>query len=80
MDQAEKINRLIAQRLGVDDDMVSDDKRLAEDLGADDLDVVELVIQLEIDNGVEITDEQAAAIRTVADCHALIRSLQAATA
>lgn len=62
---AEKVKDIIADKLGVDRAKVVETARFIDDLGADSLDTVELVMGLEEEFGVEITDEQGANILTV---------------
>jgi len=63
----EKVKAIIAEQLGVGQDEVTPDASFIEDLGADSLDIVELVMALEEEYDLEITDEEAEKIRTVAD-------------
>ncbi len=62
-----KIIDIIANQLGVDKDMVTPGANIVDDLGADSLDVVELVMALEESFDTEIPDEEAEKIRTVKD-------------
>ncbi len=64
--QAE-VKEIIVQQLGVDADKVTPDASFVDDLGADSLDVVELVMAFEEEFGVEIPDEAAEKIATVKD-------------
>ena len=64
-DLSEKVKAIIAEKLGVDPAKVVDDARFIDDLGADSLDTVELVMGLEETFGVEISDEEGANILTV---------------
>ncbi len=66
-DTAEKVKRIIAEHLGVEDEKVSDNASFIEDLGADSLDTVEIVMALEEEFGIEIPDEAAEKIGTVKD-------------
>ena len=61
----ERVKKIIAEELGVDEDEVTPDATFVEDLGADSLDTVELVMKLEEEFGVEIPDEAAEKILTV---------------
>mgnify|MGYP001070393741 FL=1 len=61
----EKVKRIIVDQLGVDEDEVKPEASFVEDLGADSLDVVELVMALEEEFGLEINDEDAEKIGTV---------------
>lgn len=63
----EKIKGVIVEQLGADEDDVTEDAAFVDDLGADSLDIVELVMALEEEFGVSIPDEQAEKIKTVAD-------------
>lgn len=62
-----KVVDIIANQLGVEKDMVVPDAHVVDDLGADSLDVVELVMALEEAFDIEIPDEDAEKIRTVKD-------------
>ena len=62
-----KIIDIIANQLGVDKEMVTPGANIVDDLGADSLDVVELVMALEEAFDTEIPDEEAEKIRTVED-------------
>jgi acyl carrier protein len=62
-----KVREKIAEQLGVAADEVTPDSSFIEDLGADSLDIVELVMALEEEFNVEISDEDAEKIRTVKD-------------
>ena len=62
-----KVREKIAEQLGVAADEVKPDSSFIEDLGADSLDIVELVMALEEEYGMEISDEDAEKIRTVKD-------------
>ncbi|HEY5113425.1 MAG TPA: acyl carrier protein [Coriobacteriia bacterium] len=63
----EKIKGVVVEQLGVDEDDVAEDASFVDDLGADSLDIVELVMALEEEFGVSIPDEQAEKIKTVGD-------------
>ena len=62
-----KVKEIICEQLGVGEDEVTTDASFIEDLGADSLDIVELVMALEEEYDLEITDEEAEKIRTVQD-------------
>ena len=62
-----KVKEIIVQQLGVDADKVTVEASFVDDLGADSLDVVELVMAFEEEFGVEIPDEAAEKISTVKD-------------
>ena len=61
----ERVKRLICDQLGVKDDEVKDEASFVDDLGADSLDTVELVMALEEEFETEIPDEEAENITTV---------------
>ena len=63
----ERVTRIIVEQLGVDESEVVPEASLVDDLHADSLDLVELVMSLEEEFGTEISDEGAEKIRTVQD-------------
>ncbi len=63
----ERIKRLIVDRLGVDESKVTMEANFREDLKADSLDLVELIMAIEEEFGGEVSDEQAQKIKTVGD-------------
>ena len=63
----DKLKELVVDQLGVDDDEVTTEATIQEDLGADSLDLVDLVMSLEEEFDVEIPDEQVENIKTVSD-------------
>ena len=65
---ADKVKKIIAEHLGIDDmDKINNDAKFIDDLGADSLDTVELVMAFEEAFNVEIPDEKAETILTVGD-------------
>ena len=62
---ADRIKKIVAEQLGVDEDQVTAEASFMDDLGADSLDTVELVMALEEEFDVEISDEEAEKIQTV---------------
>jgi acyl carrier protein len=70
----EKVKKIIIDQLGVDGEEVTPQAKFVEDLGADSLDTVELVMALEEEFGIEIPDEDAEKIVTVKDAIDYIKS------
>ena len=66
-DNAQKVRDIIEKELGVERDKMTDEASFIEDLGADSLDIVELVMAFEEEFGVEIPDDAAEKISTVKD-------------
>ena len=67
MDVFEKVQEITVEQLGVDADDVNIDSTFIDDLGADSLDIVELIMAFEEEFNVEIPDEIAEKIKTVKD-------------
>ena len=63
----ERIKEIIADQLGIDVDQIKPESKFVDDLGADSLDVVELIMAFEEEFDVEIPDEDAEKIQTVGD-------------
>ena len=63
----ERVKKIIVDQLGVDENEVTMEASITEDLGADSLDQVELVMAFETEFGIEIPDEEAEKIKTVGD-------------
>ena len=74
-DIASKVRAIIADQLMVDPDEVTDEASFVEDLGADSLDTVELIMEFEDEFGVEISDEDAEKIATVGEAVAYMTKL-----
>jgi acyl carrier protein len=64
---AERVKKMIVEQLGVNEAEVVPEAKFIDDLGADSLDIVELVMALEDEYGIEIPDEDAEKIETVGD-------------
>lgn len=64
---ADKVKKIVVEQLGVSEDQVTDDAKFIEDLGADSLDQVELVMALEEEFGSDIPDEDAEKMTTVGE-------------
>lgn len=63
----DRVKKIIVEQLGVEEDEVTPEASFVEDLGADSLDVMELVMALEEEFDMQISDEDAEKIRTVGD-------------
>jgi acyl carrier protein len=77
MNTEEKIKNIIVDQLGVSADEVVPEASFVEDLGADSLDLVELIMVLEEEFGKEIPDEDAEKIQTVKDAFEYIKNITA---
>ncbi|WP_210363789.1 acyl carrier protein [Bacillus sp. REN3] len=73
-DVLERVTKIIVDRLGVDESQVTLEASFKDDLGADSLDVVELVMELEDEFDMEISDEDAEKIASVGDAVNYINS------
>jgi len=73
-DIAERVKEIVVDQLGVSPEQVSPEAKFVEDLGADSLDTVELVMALEEEFGAEIPDEEAEKLQTVNDAIKFIES------
>ena len=69
-----KIKEIIIDKLGVDEKKITDESHFIEDLGADSLDTVELIMQFEEDFNIEIPDEDAEKILTVKQAYKYIKN------
>lgn len=67
MEEFERVKSVIVDQLGADESAVTPEASFVDDLGADSLDIVELIMGLETEFDIEIPDEEAEKIRTVAD-------------
>ncbi len=70
----EKVKKIIVEQLGVEAEEVTPEAKFIEDLGADSLDTVELIMALEEEFGIEIPDEDAEKIITVKDAIEYVKS------
>ena len=70
---ADKIKRIVVEHLGVDEAKVTPEASFIDDLGADSLDTVELVMAFEEEFGIEIPDDAAEKIQTVGDAIGFIK-------
>ncbi|MDD3631242.1 MAG: acyl carrier protein [Atribacterota bacterium] len=67
MDIMDKIKKIIVDQLGIEEDTVKENSSFIDDLGADSLDIVELIMAFEEEFDIEIADEDAEKIKVVAD-------------
>ena len=74
MPVADKVKQIIVEQLGVDENQVEPSASFVDDLGADSLDIVELVMAFEEAFGLDIPDEDAEKIKTVKDAIDYIES------
>lgn len=63
----DKVKSILASQLDIEEDKITAATDIAEDLGADSLDVVELMMSIEEEFGIEIADEDARSFKTVSD-------------
>ena len=75
-DIEQKVKDIIAEELGVEMDKLSESASFMEDLGADSLDTVELVMAFEKEFDIEIPDDEAEKLRTVGDALTFLRTKQ----
>jgi len=73
----DEVKEVVVEQLGVSADEVKEESKFVEDLGADSLDVVELVMALEEKFDIEIPDEDAEKIATVSDAIKFIENIKA---
>ena len=73
---ADRIGKIIVEQLGVNEDQVKPEAKFVEDLGADSLDIVELVMALEEEFETEIPDEDAEKLQSVGDVIKFIEDTQ----
>jgi acyl carrier protein len=71
-----RLRRIISEQLGVDESQVVPSASFEEDLNADSLDLVELIMSLEEEFGIEISEEDAEKIRTVGDATEYVKDHQ----
>jgi len=76
-DTADRVAKIVVEHLGVEADKVTQDASFIDDLGADSLDIVELVMAFEEEFGVEIPDDAAEDIATVKDAITFIEKQNA---
>lgn len=69
-----RVRDIISDQLGIDHERIKPDASFIDDLGADSLDIVELVMAMEESFEIEIPDEDAEKLRTVQDVHTYLQS------
>ena len=72
METLDKVKEIVANQLGKSVDEITAEKEVVKDLGADSLDVVEMLMTLEEEFGITVSEEAAMKIKTVGDIAALI--------
>ncbi|MBQ0013586.1 MAG: acyl carrier protein [Proteobacteria bacterium] len=72
----EKVKKIVADKLGIAEDKIKEDSAFVNDLGADSLDVVEFVMEVEKEFNITISDEDAAKLEKVGDAVAYIEKAQ----
>ena len=75
MSNFEKVKEMLVEKLGVSEDKVTLESEIVKDLGADSLDLVEMLFSLEENFGITISDDQTENIKTVKDIVDIIDSL-----
>ncbi|KAJ1457748.1 acyl carrier protein, partial [Pelagophyceae sp. CCMP2097] len=76
-DVEQKLKEIVAEQLGVEQSKVTMDASFASDLGADSLDVVEMVMKIEEEFGVELPDERAEEVQNLKDAIRVVKELMA---
>lgn len=71
----EEVAKILADQLGIPQSKITEDSEIVKDLGADSLDVVELLMTLEDNTGKTIPEEKVTDLKTVGDVVALLQSL-----
>ena len=71
---AERVKKIVVEHLGVDAEKVTEEASFIDDLGADSLDIVELVMEFEKEFNIDIPDEDAEKLRTVGDAVAYLNT------
>ncbi|MDP9105307.1 MAG: acyl carrier protein [Candidatus Eremiobacteraeota bacterium] len=77
-DTFERVKKIIVEQLGVEENEVTPEASITDDLGADSLDQVELVMAFETEFAIDIPDEEAEKIKTVGDAVAKIEAVNTA--
>ncbi len=72
----EKVKELVAEQLGISPDEIKKESNIVEDLGADSLDVIEMLMTLEEEYGITIPDDKINQVKTIGEIVELIESLK----
>ena len=72
----EKVKKMVAEQLGISEDEVKPESNIIEDLGADSLDVIEMLMALEEEYGITIPDDKINQVKTISEIVDLIGSLK----
>jgi len=72
----EKVRKMLAQQLGIAEDKITPESEVVKDLGADSLDVVELMMALEDDYGITLPESEVEGLKTVGDIVAMMEKNQ----
>lgn len=72
----EKVKELVAEQLGISQDEIKLESNIVEDLGADSLDVIEMLMTLEEEYGISIPDDQIGQVKTIGQIVELIENLK----
>jgi len=67
MESRDRIKKIIVDLLGVDESKITENSSFFDDLGADSLDIIELILEIEEEFNIEIPDKEAEKIKTVGD-------------
>ena len=76
----DRVKKIVVEHLGVEADKVTEDASFIDDLGADSLDIVELVMEFEKEFNIDIPDEDAEKLRTVGDAVGYLNQKMASNA
>lgn len=72
----DKIREMLANQLNIETDKIKEDSRIIEDLGADSLDMIEMLMALEEEFGITVPDDKADSLKTVGDIAKYIDSVK----
>ncbi len=72
----DKVKELVAEQLGISKDTIKPESDIVDDLGADSLDVIEMLMTLEEEYGISIPDDQISKVKTITQIAELIENLK----